>query len=128
MQDAPQADPKKLFVGNLSFDTTKDTVTSIFSEHGELTDVALITDRMTGRSRGLAFVTFATEEQAKAAIEALNGMEVDGREIIVNVSKPKAPRTGGFNRGGGDRRGGYNSRGGNDRRGGGNDRRGGSRY
>lgn len=115
MQDAPQENPKKLFVGNLSFDTTKDTVESIFSEHGTLTDVALITDRMSGRSKGIAFVTYETEEQAKAAIEALNGFELDGREIIVNVARPRAPRDdrGGFNRGGGnDRRGGGNSRGG----------------
>lgn len=116
MQDAPQADPKKLFVGNLSFDTTKDTVESIFSEHGTITDLALITDRMTGRSRGIAFVTFETEDQAQSAIDALNGMEVDGREIIVNVSRPKKPRTGGYN----NRRGGYRggNRNNNDRRGG----------
>lgn len=109
MEDAPQANPKKLFVGNLSFDTTKETVESIFSEFGTLTDVALITDRMSGRSRGIAFVTYETVEEAEAAIEALNGKEVDGREIVVNVSRPKAPRRGGDNR-----RGGY--RGGNDRR------------
>ena len=116
MEDAPQADPKKVFVGNLSFETTKETLENIFSEYGEITDLLLVTDRMTGRSRGIAFVTFATEEQAKAAIEAMHGVELDGRELIVNVSRPKAPLRdgfrGGYNRGGdrrgGDRRGGYN--------------------
>ncbi len=110
MQDAPQANPKKLFVGNLSFDTTKDTVVNLFSEYGKIEDAALITDRMSGRSKGIAFITFDTEESAKAAMEALNGYELDGREIIVNVARPKTPREdhGGYNN---DRRGG-NSRGG----------------
>ena len=111
MQDAPQANPKKLFVGNLSFDTTKDTLVNVFSEYGKIEDAALITDRMSGRSKGIAFITFDTEESAKAAMEALNGYELDGREIIVNVARPKAPREdrGGYHN---DRRGGGNSRGG----------------
>ena len=116
MQDAPQANPKKLFVGNLSWNTAEETVVSKFSEFGTVVDAALITDRMTGRSKGIAFITFETEDEAKAAIEALNGFELDGREIIVNVARPRAPRD--------NTRGGYN-RGGNDRN---NDRRGGSRY
>lgn len=106
MQDAPQANPKKLFVGNLSWDTSKDILESTFAEYGTLTDVALITDRMSGRSKGIAFVTFETEEEATAAIEALNGFELDGREIIVNVARPRQPRDnsrGGYNRGGNDR-------------------------
>lgn len=109
MQDAPQeANPKKLYVGNLPWSATEEQVRSIFSEYGTLTDVALITDRMTGRSKGIAFVTFETEEEAQAAISALNGHELDGREIMVNVARPRAPREnrGGFNRGGS--RGGYN--------------------
>lgn len=116
MQDAPQANPKKLFVGNLSWNTTQETVESTFAEYGTITDVALITDRMSGRSKGIAFVTFETEEEAKAAIEALNGFELDGREIIVNVARPRQPRDnsrGGYNRGGNDRRGGSNFGGGN---------------
>ena len=107
MQDAPQANPRKLFVGNLSWGTTKDTVVSLFSQYGEIEDAALITDRMSGRSKGIAFVTFTTEESAQAAVEALNGYELDGRQIIVNVARPKAPR---------DDRGGFNRRPGNDRR------------
>lgn len=108
MQDAPQANPKKLFVGNLSWGTTKDAVVSLFSQYGEIEDAALITDKMSGRSKGIAFITFTTEESAQAAIEALNGYELDGREIIVNVARPRVPR---------DDRGGFNNRrGGNDRR------------
>lgn len=120
MQDAPQeANPKKLYVGNLPWSATEEQVKSLFSEHGTLTDVALITDRMTGRSKGIAFVTFETEEEAQAAINALNGHELDGREIVVNVARPRAPRDnnrGGYNRGG-NRGGGYNrdNRGGNSR-------------
>ena len=117
MQDAPQANPKKLFVGNLSWNTSEETVVSKFSEFGTVVDAALITDRMTGRSKGIAFITFETEDEANAAIEALNGFEIDGREIIVNVARPRAPRDN-------NARGGYN-RGGNDRN---NDRRGSSRY
>jgi cold-inducible RNA-binding protein len=113
MQDAPQENPKKLFVGNLSWNTTKDTLVSIFSEHGTIEDAVLITDKMSGRSKGIAFVTFETEESAQAAITALNGYELDGREIIVNIARPRAPR---------DDRGGYNRHSGGD-----NDRRGGNR-
>ncbi|GIK83974.1 MAG: hypothetical protein BroJett025_05960 [Patescibacteria group bacterium] len=104
MQDAPQVEnPRKLFVGNLSWGTTKDMIVSTFSQYGEIEDAVLITDRMSGRSKGIAFVTFTTEESAQAAIEALNGTELDGRQIIVNVARPKAPREdrGGDRRGGG---------------------------
>ncbi len=112
MQDAPQANPKKLYVGNLPWSTTEEQVKSIFAEYGTIVDAILIKDRMSGRSKGIAFVTFETEEQAQAAIDAVNGYELEGRALIVNVSRPKAPREdrGGFNRGGGrgGNRGGYN--------------------
>jgi len=107
MQDAPQANPNKLFVGNLSWNSTQESVESLFSQYGTITDAALITDRMTGRSKGIAFITFETEEGAKAAMEALNGYELDGRQLIVNIARPRAPREnrGGYNQGGNDRRG-----------------------
>lgn len=119
----PQANPKKLFVGNLPWATTEEELRSLFGEHGEVVDCKLITDRATGRSKGIAFIEFAEESQANAAIEALNGYSLNDREMVVNVARPQAPRE---NRGGfGGDRGGY--RGGNDRRGGygggrGNDR------
>lgn len=106
MQDAPQENPKKLFVGNLPFSTTEEDVVSLFSDYGTIVDAALIKDRMSGRSKGIAFVTFETEEEAKAAIEALNGHEVDGRALVVNVARPRVPRTDFGGGRGGDRRGG----------------------
>jgi len=136
MTDAPQKDPSKLFVGNLPWSLSEDDLTSLFSEYGELEDVHLVTDRYSGRSRGIAFIKFAGEEAEKnaaAAMEAVNGQEHDGRELRVNVAEPRKPREnrggggGGYNRGGGGdqggSRGGYNSRG-NDR--GGYNRGGGS--
>lgn len=114
----PQENPKKLFVGSVPYSATEDQLRDLFAPHGELVEVKLITDRMTGRSKGIAFVTFAEESQAKAAIEAVNGFEMDGRALIVNVARPPQPRTdrGGYNRGGysNDRRdsggGGYDRR------------------
>ena len=112
MNDAPQKDPSKLFVGNLPWSMAEEDLTSLFSEYGELEDVHLVTDRYSGRSRGIAFVKFAGddgEKNAATAMEAVNGQENDGRELRVNVAEPRKPRE---NRGGG---GGYNSRGGSDR-------------
>jgi len=128
MNDAPQQDPTKLFVGNLPWSMTEDDLTSLFSEYGELEDVHLVTDRYSGRSRGIAFVKYAGDDgeaNAAAAMEAVNGQEHGGRELRVNVAEPRKPREnrGGYNRGGD--RGGYNSRGG-DR--GGYNRGGNSRY
>lgn len=118
MDTIPQENPNKLFVGNLPFSVSEDQLTELFAQYGELTNVKLIIDRMTGRSRGIAFVEFASQDQAQAAMEALNGFELDGRALVVNVARPQAPREnrGGFGgpRGGGDRR---DFRGG-DRRGG----------
>jgi RNA recognition motif-containing protein len=89
-----------LYVGNLSFHTTEDTLHTLFSEHGEVERANLITDRYTGRSRGFAFVEMATEEAGEAAIDALNGKMVDERQIRVEKAKPRPDRD---RRGGGRR-------------------------
>ncbi len=83
---------KNLYVGNLSYDTTEDTLRTLFAEFGEIESVKLITDRYTGRSRGFAFVEMATEEGAAAAIGALNGRMVDSREIKVDQARPRRDR------------------------------------
>jgi len=115
--DAAQVNPKKLFVGNVPFTVTEDQIVELFSQYGEIVEARLIVDRMSGRSKGIAFVEFSTEEEALAAIEALHGYEMDGRGLIVNVARPQMPREnrgfGGGNRGGNDRgasRGGYGRR------------------
>ena len=83
---------KNLYVGNLSYDTTEDTLRTLFAEYGQIESVNLITDRYTGRSRGFAFVEMSTEEAAQEAIAGLNGKQVDEREIKVDKAKPKADR------------------------------------
>ena len=100
----------KIYVGNLSFNTTNQDLTELFSASGTVESANVIEDRDTGRSRGFAFVEMASKSEADAAIAALNGKEVDGRELKVNEAKPQAPRNGG---GGG--RGGYGGGGGRDR-------------
>jgi len=91
---------KKLYVGNLSYRTTEDTLRTMFAEYGEIESVNVITDRYSGQSKGFGFVEMSTEEAAKAAIEGLNGKAVDDREIRVDNAKPRADRD---RRGGGDR-------------------------
>ncbi|MGD2041793.1 MAG: RNA-binding protein [Anaerolineae bacterium] len=83
-----------LYVGNLSYDTTEDTLRALFAEYGQIESVNLITDRYTGRSRGFAFVEMSTEEAAQEAIGGLNGKTVDAREIRVDKAKPKTDRGG----------------------------------
>jgi RNA recognition motif-containing protein len=83
---------KNLYVGNLSYDTTEDTLRTHFAEFGEIESVKVITDRYTGRSRGFGFVEMATEEAAQAAIQGLNGKSVDNREIRVDAAKPRRDR------------------------------------
>jgi cold-inducible RNA-binding protein len=83
---------KNLYVGNLSYETTDDTLRTLFAEFGEIESVNVITDRYTGRSRGFAFVEMATEEAAQAAMSALNGKQVDEREIKVDKAKPRPDR------------------------------------
>jgi RNA recognition motif-containing protein len=83
---------KNLYIGNLSYDTTEDTLRSLFAEHGEIESVKVITDRYTGRSRGFGFVEMATEDGAQAAISALNGQTVDNRQLRVDLAKPRPDR------------------------------------
>jgi RNA recognition motif-containing protein len=96
----------KIYVGNLSFNTTSDAIQDAFSQFGEVSEVAVITDRETGRPRGFAFVTMDDAGAAKA-IESLNGQELDGRTLNVNEAKAREDRGGGGggNRGGGRPRG-----------------------
>lgn len=88
---------KKVYVGNMSYDTTPEKLQELFQAHGEVTSVNVVTDRYTGRPRGFAFVEMATDEAAKAAIAALDGQEVDGRQLKVNEAQPRKPRGGGRN-------------------------------
>jgi len=85
----------KLFVGNLSFNTTENDLQDAFAEHGNVEEVKLMTDRDTGRPRGFGFVTMSTAEEAQAAMNALNGRQLDGRALTVNVAKPREERSGG---------------------------------
>ena len=94
----------KLYVGNLSFDTTENDLQDLFQQHGPVTEVNLITDRMSGRSRGFAFVTMGTPEAAQAAITALSGKEIQGRALTVNEARPREDH--GPSGGGGGRRSG----------------------
>jgi RNA recognition motif-containing protein len=105
----------KLYVGNLSFSTTEETLQAEFGAHGQVEEVAVITDRDTGRPRGFAFVSMSNDNEAHAAIEALNGADIDGRTITVNEARPKSNGGGG----GGGRGGGYRGGGGGGYRGGG---------
>jgi RNA recognition motif-containing protein len=101
----------EIYVGNLAYATTDDSLKAAFAAYGEVTAVRVVTDRMTGRSKGFGFVTMPDAAQAQAAIDALNGHELDGRTVRVNESQPK-PREerGGFGDRGG--RGGFGGRGG----------------
>ena len=94
----------KLFVGSLSFDTREDDLRTAFAAYGTPTSVAVITDRDTGRSKGFGFVEFASAEEAKKAMDALNGTELQGRKITVAEARPREDRGGGGGgRGGRDR-------------------------
>lgn len=103
---------KKLFVGGLSWDTTEDGLRTAFETYGELSEVKIITDRDTGRSRGFGFISFQEDSDAMAAIDEMDGKEVDGRRITVNEARE---RRGGSDRGGrrGGGGGGGGGRGGN---------------
>jgi len=83
---------KKVYVGNLSFDTTEDKLRELFAAHGEVSSINMITDRYTGRSRGFAFVEMATDEAAEAAITALDGQMVDDRPLKVAEARPRRRR------------------------------------
>ncbi len=94
----------KLFVGNLSFNATENDLQDTFAAHGTVLEANLMMDRATGRPRGFGFVTMSTPQEAEAAISALNGKELDGRALTVNVAKPREERSGGGGGGGGGRR------------------------
>lgn len=84
----------KLYVGNMSFNTTEAQLRTAFAQFGNVTDVYIASDRMTGRPRGFAFVTFSTEAESKVAAEKMNGADLDGRALTVNEAKPKEDRAG----------------------------------
>lgn len=105
----------KLFVGGISWGTTDETLAEFFSQVGQVVSAVVIKDKFSGRSKGFGFVEFATEEEAKKAVDELNGKEFDGRSIIVNEARPQEARPSNFQRpsyGGGrdDRRGGGDRR------------------
>jgi len=104
----------KLYVGNLSFQTTQQDLEELFGQSGQVESVSIVTDRDTGQPRGFAFVEMATSEEAQAAIQALDGKEVDGRALKVNEARAKESRGGGGRGGfgGGGGRGGYGGGGG----------------
>ncbi len=83
---------KKLYVGNLSYDTTEDELREAFSAHGEVTSVAVIKDKFSGRSKGFGFVEMANDGEADAAVGALNGKEIGGRALRVSEARPQEPR------------------------------------
>ncbi|HWH72391.1 MAG TPA: RNA-binding protein [Candidatus Sulfotelmatobacter sp.] len=90
----------KLYVGNLSFNTTENELQDAFASHGMVTEANLMMDRATGRPRGFAFVSMSTPEEAQAAINALNGTMLGGRNLTVNEARPQGERSGGDSRGG----------------------------
>lgn len=96
----------KLYVGGLPYATTESQLTTIFSEHGTVESARVVADKFTGQSRGFGFVEMSTDEEAQAAITALNGSQMDGRSLTVNIAKPMEPRSGG----GGGRFGGGRNR------------------
>jgi len=95
---------KRLYVGNLPFDTTEDDLHQLFSAHGQIVSAKLITDMETGRSRGFGFVEMSTEDEAKAAIDKMNKAKVGERELTVNEARPRPERAGAGSGGG---RGGF---------------------
>ncbi|HWB55099.1 MAG TPA: RNA-binding protein [Tepidisphaeraceae bacterium] len=116
---------KKLYVGNLSYDVDSSALQELFTPHGTVESAEVISDRDTGRSKGFGFVQMGTDDEANAAIAALNGTQHDGRALTVNEAKPREnrPRSGGGFGGGGHRGGGGGGYGGGGRGG-----RGGNRY
>jgi RNA recognition motif-containing protein len=114
----------RLYVGNLAFHTTEDTLTRVFSACGTVLEAKLVLDRESGRSRGFAFVSMSTDAEANKTIEELNGTDLDGRALKVNIAEERGARGGG----GGGFRGGGGGGGGGDRGRGGSRRGGGDRW
>ena len=126
---------KKLYVGNLSYQVDSSELEQLFGQHGQVLSAQVINDRDTGRSKGFGFVEMANDNEAEAAITALNGQQHNGRALTVNEARPREDRGGGFGGGGGGgggRRGGFGGGGGGGRGGfgggGGRDRGGRDRY
>ena len=126
---------KKLYVGNLSYGVTNSDLEEMFAAHGSVQSAQVIVDRDTGRSKGFGFVEMESDQEARAAISALNGKEVEGRALTVNEARPREERgggggggRGGYGGGGGGGRGGYGGGGGGGRSGGGYGGGGGRRY
>ncbi|MBK7097433.1 MAG: RNA-binding protein [Sphingobacteriales bacterium] len=114
-----------IYVGNLSWNLSDQELENLFSEFGEISSAKIVLDKFSNRSKGFGFVEMANDDEAKVAIEALNGKEIDGRNIVVNESRPKEAGSGGYKKksfgsggGGGYKKGGsgYGSRGGYDRK------------
>ncbi|GMV97458.1 MAG: hypothetical protein AMXMBFR83_18160 [Phycisphaerae bacterium] len=101
---------KKLYVGNLSFKTTEEELHQAFAQHGQVSSVAIVTDRYSGKPRGFGFVEMPNDEEAQAAINAMNGADLGGRNLVVNEARPQERRSGGG--GGGGRGRGYGGGGG----------------
>ena len=99
-----------IYVANLSFKTTGESLQKQFENYGEVTSVNIITDRETGRSRGFGFIDMPNDEDAQKAIDALNETTIDGKEIIVNVARPKTERSNGNYAGRNNNQGGFNRR------------------
>ena len=91
----------RIYVGNLSYTTTEDSLRTAFSQYGDVSEATVVTDRETGRSRGFGFVTMPNDDEAKAAMEALNGSSLDGRSLRVNEAQAKAEGGRGGHGGGG---------------------------
>ena len=109
---------RKIYVGNLSYNTTETELESLFGAHGSVQSAQIISDKMTGRSKGFGFVEMASDAEAQAAIAALNGQQADGRALTVNEAKPREDRPrggGGGGYGGGGGGGGYGGGGGGGR-------------
>ena len=102
----------KLFVGNLSFNITENDLQDAFAAHGTVVETNLMMDRATGRPRGFGFITMSSEEEAQKAIDALNGASLDGRNLTVNIARPREERWGGGGGGGGGGRREYGGGGG----------------
>ena len=92
---------QKLFVGNLNYEVTENDLHDLFAQHGTVAEANLMLDRVSGRSRGFAFVTMSSDEEAQAAIAALNGRDLKGRALTVNVARPREERPAGGGGGGG---------------------------
>jgi|APSaa5957512622_1039677.scaffolds.fasta_scaffold183665_2 RNA recognition motif-containing protein len=92
MDTQGQTNPAKMFVGNLPYRITEDDIRQAFSAFGTVTDVRLITDRATGRAKGFGFVEMSSADEANAAVEGMSGKDLQGRNIVVNIARPMAPR------------------------------------